>query len=99
MPNAPHFNDPYFTKIEPRRAPTLVPPSSAPYPSISRDQLRQPSYQSGRRVREEETGKRRVKKSVSLAQCYRKWDAGLQVTRAAWEQNCRRLAAEGRVRG
>jgi hypothetical protein len=99
MPNAPHFNDPHYSKTEPSRAPTMIPPTSAPFPSISRGQLRQPSYQSSRVAREAEAARRRSHKSVSLADCYGKWDAGLKVTRGAWEQNCRRLAAEGKVKG
>ncbi len=96
-PGAAHSNDPYYTKTEPTRAPTLIPPSAAPYPSVSREQLRQPWRYSTQPVAVER-GKKPVKKSVSLAQCYKKWDPGLSVTRASWEQNCRRLASAGRVR-
>ena len=33
----------------------------------------------------------------SLEQCYRNWDAGTRMTRASWDETCRRLDGSGRV--
>ena len=105
MPNAAHSNDPHYTKTLPTPAipstpPYATAPSGSMFPSVRSDQLRRYDYQTGRRPsRAERAGKKRVPKSVSLAQCYKKWDAALRVTRASWEANCRRLAKEGKVRG
>lgn len=35
--------------------------------------------------------------AASLEQCYRNWDAGTRMTRASWDETCRRLEGSGRI--
>jgi hypothetical protein len=44
------------------------------------------------------TSPRRGRNSaMSLEQCFRNWDRSTGMTRRAWNNTCRRLAASGRI--
>ena len=90
-PGAAHSNDPHYTRTEPRPSwpTTTIPPSP---PSASRNPLYQPHLNtSPRAVRRTTTSKLRKPRAASLAECYRKWDRGLRVSRANWQSTCRRV--------
>lgn len=99
-PGAAHSNDPHFTRTEPRI--TWPAPGPAPdtrFPSTPQQYQRPPySYSSPRGTRPKAEAKPHKAKAANLEQCYAKWDSAIGLTQAAWERNCRRLAAEGRVK-
>lgn len=100
FPGAAHSNDPHFRKNES----TITWPTSpvipdARFPSTPPQYRAQPYPRStSRPPRKQEEAKPATKKSVSLEECYGRWYDGVGMSRAGWDSNCRRLAAEGRLR-
>lgn len=99
-PGAAHSNDPHFRKNEA----TIVWPSAPAtpdtrFPSTPPQYRTQPYTRStGRVPRKKEAAKPAKKKTATLEECFGRWYAEVGMSRASWDNNCRRLAAEGRLK-
>ncbi len=90
-PGAAHSNDPHYTRTEPRPSwPTTTVPPSAQFPSPN-PLYQPPLYTSPRVVRRAPQSKLRKPRAARLAECYRKWDRSLRISRANWQSTCRRV--------
>lgn len=101
-PGAAHSNDPHFRKTE--SVPQFPLSPSVQTPDTRPVIRRYPSQSTPRSVTKQERVERAARldsakgRKISLDECYRKWDSALGVSRAGWEQSCRRLASDGRIR-
>jgi hypothetical protein len=104
-PGAAHSNDPHFRRNEA----TIVWPSApvtpdARFPSTPPQYTTQPYQRSTRRAPAQrapvrkEAAKPAKKKTATLEECFGRYYDGVGMSRASWDNNCRRLAAEGRLR-